>query len=210
MKALKFLPLLALLAGASACGGSEPAAPVEAPLTPEAAPAAAEPGQPAAPVTAPAAGFDWDKWAGVVNENPCNWLTPDDLAALGITGSGELENSASGARCLWKDSDGAQLFSAGVQTWESAANLAGERQSQIGLAADLDGFNRIGESAGSVTAIYRASRGSLVIFPNADDETTAIVLNAQKTIRDGEAAKSAKDERTTAFARKLIEIYGLQ
>ena len=209
MKALKILPIFALLAGAAACGASEPAAPVAAPLTLEAAPAAAEPGQPAAPVTAPAAGFDWDKWSGVVNENPCNWLTQDDLAALGIPGAGELENSASGARCLLKDSDGTQLFSAGIQTWDSAANLAGERQSQIGLAADMDGFNRIGESAGSVTAIYRASRGSLVIFPNADDETTAIVLNAQKTIRDGEAAKSAKDERTTAFARKLIEIYGL-
>jgi hypothetical protein len=209
MKALQILPLLALLAGASACGGSETAAPVAAPLTPEAAPAAAEPGQPAAPVTAPAAGFDWNKWAGVVNENPCNWLTPDDLAALGIPGAGELESSASGERCLWKDSDGAQLFSAGIQTWDSAANLAGERQSQIGLAAGMDGFNRIGESAGTVTAIYRASRGSLVIFPNADDETAAIVLNAEKTMRDGEAAKTAKDERATAFARKLIEIYGL-
>jgi hypothetical protein len=209
MKALRTLTLLALLAGAAACGAREPAAPVAAPLTPEAAPAAAEPGQPAAPVTVPAAGYDWDKWSGVVNENPCNWLTPDDLAALGIPGAGELENSASGARCLWKDSYGAQLFSAGIQTWDSAANLVGERQSQIGLAADMDGFNRIGESAGTVTAIYRASRGSLVIFPNADDETAAIVLNAQKTMRDEEAAKTAKDERAAAFARKLIEVYGL-
>lgn len=209
MTALKILPLLALLAGATACGGSEPAAPVEAPLTPEAAPAAAEPGEPAAPVTAAATGFDWDKWAAVVNENPCNWLPTDDLAALGITGTGELENSASGARCLWKDSDGAQLFSAGIQTWDSAANLAGERRSQIGLAADMDGFSLVGEGASTATAIYRASRGSLVIFPNSDDETAAIVLSAQKTMRDDEAAKTAKDDRATAFARKLIETYGL-
>ncbi|PKP80721.1 MAG: hypothetical protein CVT79_13975 [Alphaproteobacteria bacterium HGW-Alphaproteobacteria-18] len=209
MTALKILPLLALLAGAAACGGSEPAAPVETPLTPKAAPAAAELGEPAAPVTAPAAGFDWDKWAAVVNENPCSWLTPGDLAALDLPGAGELENSASGARCLWKDSDGAQLFSAGIQTWDSAANLVGERQSQIGLVADMDGFSRIGEGTGTVTAIYRASRGSLVIFPNADDETAAIVLSAQKTMRDDEATKAAKDERAAAFARKLIETYGL-
>ncbi len=70
MKALRTLPLLVLLAGAAACGAREPAAPVAAPLTPEAAPAAAEPGQPAAPVTAPAAGYERDKWSGVVNENP--------------------------------------------------------------------------------------------------------------------------------------------
>ncbi|MEH6409317.1 MAG: DUF3558 family protein [Hyphomonas sp.] len=209
MKALKILPLLALLAGAGACGGSEPAAPVEAPLTPEAASAATEPGEPAAPVTAPAADFDWDKWAGVVNENPCTWLTADDLAGLGITGTGELENSANGARCLWKDVDGAQLFSAGIQTWDSAANLAGERQSQIGLVAEMGGFSRIGEGTGTVTAIYRARRGSLVIFPNSDDETVAIVLNAHKTMHDDAAIKAAKDERATAFARKLILAYGL-
>ncbi len=206
MKALQVLPLLALLA--LACGGSEPAPPVEAPLTPEAA-AAAGPREPAVPVTAPAGDFDRDRWAGVVNGNPCTWLTPEDLAAFGITGTGELENSASGARCLWKDADGAQLFTAGVQTWNSAANLVGERQSQIGLAADMDGFSLIGESAGTATAIYRASRGSLVIFPNSDDESAAIVLNAQKTMRDDEAAKAAKDERAAAYARKLLEVYEL-
>ncbi|ABI76657.1 putative lipoprotein [Hyphomonas neptunium ATCC 15444] len=209
MKALKILPLLALLAAATACGGSEPAAPVEAPLTPEAAPAAAEPGEPAAPVTAATTGFDWNKWAAIVNENPCNWLPAEDLADLGITGTGVLETTPTQTRCLWKDSDGGQLFSAGIQTWDSAANLAAERQSQTRLAADMDGFNRVGEGAGTVTAIYRSSRGNLVIFPNSDDETAAIVLSAQKTMRDDEVAKTVKDERASAFAGKLISSYGL-
>ena len=208
MKALKILPLLALLSLA-ACGGAETAAPVEAPATPEAAPAAAEPGETAAPVAAPGGNFDWDKWAAVVNENPCNWLPAEELAALGITATGTQETTATETRCLWTDANGAQIFSAGVQTWDSAANLAAERAEQVKLAGEMGGFRLVGETTGPVTAIYRASRGSLVIFPNSDGETAAVVLNAQKTMRDDDAAKASKDERAKAFALKLMETYGL-
>jgi hypothetical protein len=208
MKALKILPLLALLSVA-ACGGSEPAAPVEAPATPEAAPAAAEPGETAAPVTAPAGSFDWDKWAAVVNENPCNWLPAEELSALGIPGAGTQETTATETRCLWTDADGAQIFSAGVQTWDSAANLAAERAEQIKLAGEMGGFSLVGETNGTVTAVYRRDRGRLSVFPNADNETAMILINAQKTMRDDEAAKASKDERAKAFALKLMETYGL-
>ncbi len=208
MKALKILPLLALLSLA-ACGGSEPAAPVEAPATPDAAPAAAEPGEAAAPVTSPAGNFDWDKWAAVVNENPCNWLPAEELAAIGITATGTLETTSTETRCLWTDAGGAQIFSAGVQTWDSAANLAGERAEQIKLAGEMGGFSLIGEPTGSVTAIYRRDRGRLSIFPNADEETAMILINAQKTMRDDDTAKASKDERAKAFALKLMETYGL-
>ncbi|MBY9065326.1 DUF3558 family protein [Hyphomonas sp. WL0036] len=197
-----------LLAGVAACGGSEPAAPAEAPATPEAAPAATEPGQPATPVTATGS-FDWDKWASVVNENPCSWLSAEDLAALGLPATGDAATTATETSCVWKDADGAQLFSANVVTWDSAENLAGERAEQVKLAAEMGGFIQVGDGSGTVTAIYRKSRGSLVIFPNSDDESAAITLNAKKTARDDEAAKAAKDERALAFTTKLIETYGL-
>lgn len=209
MTALKTLPLLALLALAAACGGSEPAAPAEAPATPEAAPAAAEPGEPAAPVTAPSGSFDWDKWAAVVNADPCTWLPAEDLAALGITGTATAENTATESRCLWTDAEGAQIFSAGIQTWDSAANLTGERAEQVKLAGEMGGFSQVGDARGTVTAIYRRDRGRLSIFPNADNETAMILINAQKTMRDDEAAKASKDERAKAFALKLMETYGL-
>ena len=208
MKRLTFLPALALLSIAAACGGSEPAAPVEAPVTPEAAPAAAEPGEPAAPVATPS-GFDWDKWAAAVNSDPCTWLPAEDLAAIGIPGTGTLETTAAESRCIWTDADGTQVFSAGIQTWDSAANLAAERAEQIKLAGEMGGFTLIGTSAGTVTAVYRRDRGRLSIFPNADDETAMILLNAQKTMRDDDAAKTSKDDRAKAFAEKLIETYGL-
>lgn len=208
MKALKILPALALLAAASACGGDEPAAPVDAPATPEAAPAAAEPGEPAAPV-ATSSGFNWDKWAAAANADPCAWLPAEELAALGIPGAGTLETTASETRCIWTDADGTQIFSAGIQTWDSAANLAAERAEQTKLASEMGGFTLIGDSAGTVTAVYRRDRGRLSIFPNADGETAMILLNAQKTMRDDEAAKASKDERAKAFAEKLIETYGL-
>lgn len=207
MSTLKILPLIAALAISSACGGSDTTAPVETPVTPEAAPAAAEPGEPAAPVTA--GSFDWDKWAAVVNENPCNWLGAEDLAALGIPETGTPETTASETRCIWKDAGGAQVFSAGVQTWDSAANLTSERAEQVKLAREMGGFSLIGNSDGTVTAVYRRDRGRLSIFPNADNETAIILINAQKTMRDDDAVKAEKDERAQAFALKLIEAYGL-
>ena len=209
MTALKTLPLLVLLALAGACGGGEPAAPAEAPATPAAAPAAAEPGEPAAPVTATGGNFDWNKWAAVVNEDPCTWLPAEDLAALGITGTATAENTATESRCLWKEADGTQVFSAGVMTWDSAENLTGERLEQVKLAAEMDGFSQVGDASGTVTAIYRKSRGRLSIFPNADNETVMILINAQKTLRDDETTKASKDQRAEAFAEKLIETYGL-
>lgn len=207
MNTLKILPLVAALAMSAACGGSDTAALVEAPASPEAAPAADEPIEPSAPVTA--GNFDWDKWAAVVNENPCNWLPAEELAALGIPGTGTSQTTATETRCLWKEADGAQVFSAGVRTWDSAVNLTGERVEQINLAGEMGGFSVIGNSAGTVTAVYRRDRGRLSIFPNADDETAMILINAQKTMRDDDAAKAAKDERAQAFALKLIETYGL-
>lgn len=207
MNTLKILPLLAAIAMSSGCGGSDTAAPVEAPATPEAAPAVAEPGEAAAPVTT--GNFDWDKWAAVVNENPCNWLGAGDLAALGIPETGTLETTATETRCVWKDAGGAQVFSAGVQTWDSAANLTGERAEQGKLAGEMDSFRLVGNSDGTVTAVYRRDRGRLSIFPNADNETVMILINAQKTMRDEDAAKAAKDERAQAFALKLLETYGL-
>jgi hypothetical protein len=36
-----------------------------------------------------------------------------------------------------------------------------------------------------------------------------IAINAQKTMRDDDAAKTAKDERAKAYALKLMETYGL-
>jgi hypothetical protein len=208
MKALKILPLLALLS-VTACGGAETTAPAETPATPEAAPAAAEPGETAAPASTPAGNFDWDKWAAVVNENPCNWLPAEELAALGITAAGTQETTATETRCLWTDADGAQIFSAGVQTWDSAANLAAERAEQVKLAGEMGGFSLVGNPAGTVTAVYRRDRGRLSIFPTADTETAMIAINAQKTMRDDDAAKTAKDERAKAYALKLIETYGL-
>ena len=73
----------------------------------------------------------------------------------------------------------------------------------------MGGFSLVGNPAGTVTAVYRRDRGRLSIFPNADTETAMIAINAQKTMRDGDAAKASKDERAKAFALKLMETYGL-
>lgn len=204
MAALKALLVPALLI-LSACGGGELDPMTAAPTAPDPPAAVAS----ADPAPATAAGFDWQRWAAVVDQDPCGWLSADDLAALGITGTGVRETTASETRCLWQDAQGAPIFSVGVQTWDSAANLIAERAEQLRLADDMGGFIRVGASAGTVSAVYRRSRGRLSIFPNAADQTAMILINAQKTQRDDPPTKAAKDARAQGYAVRLIESHGL-
>ena len=205
MAAQRALPMLMAL-GLAACGGggSDPTTTVPTAPDPPAAVASADP----APA-AVAGGFQWQRWAAVVDQDPCGWLSADDLAALGITGTGVRETTANETRCQWQDAQGRPIFSVGVQTWDSAANLIAERAEQLGLADDRGGFIRVGASAGTVSAVYRRNRGRLSIFPNAADQTSMILINAQKTLRDDPPTAAAKDARAQAYAVRLIESHGL-
>lgn len=154
--------------------------------------------------------FDWDKWAAIANEDPCNWLTGEELASLRITGSGQSEVSASGTRCKWTDSEGALVFSASVSTWPGGAlNLVGERKAQVHETQNGSLFKRIGSGDGTVIAIHRTDRVTITIFPNADDETAYIYLNGAPTRKDTPEEKDAKRARVEAFAGALIDKYDL-
>jgi hypothetical protein len=163
---------------------------------------------PAVPATS-VVGYDEDHWEALVSADPCEWLPTATLSALGMPLEGTLETLAAETRCVWTDAEGGTVFSASIQRWDGPANIVGERQSQIALAAEMGGFRQIEGGSGTVTGIYRTSRGSLVLFPNADDQSVLVALNARKTARDDEATKAAKDERANAFAQALIEAYGL-
>lgn len=204
MMLLRLLPALLILT-AAACGSGE-----DRPATPDGAPASGS-ADSAAGAAAPAAasGFDWDKWAEVVNSDACGWLPADFMATIGVDGPGEIERSSSGTRCLWKAADGSAFFSAGVQAFDSAANLAGDRREAVRLAGEMPAFSFIGNLGGTVTSIYRSDRGRLSMYPNSDDESILIVINGHHRTADTAEEKQAKDERVRAYTHKLIDTYGL-
>lgn len=160
-----------------------------------------------------AQGFDWDKWAAVVNENPCEWLDEDTIR--GILGEGATASrtlSRAEHSCVWRAPDGTGLLWVGVTQWDSPGTLASERR---GLIRDVDVermpfISRFDATGGVVTAIFRSDRNLLHLMPNDDGEAASIVIRPAHgpESRGGSAALSAR-ERVLAYGSALIARYGL-
>ncbi|MFN3313102.1 MAG: DUF3558 family protein [Hyphomonas sp.] len=201
MKALPYLPALLLLTIA-ACSAAE-----DTPAGPAGAASTETPEAPAASHSS--SGFDWNIWAALVNSEPCDWLPDDFLVSIGIAGSGEGERSSTGLRCIWRNDDGTPAFSAGIQFFDSAVNLAGDRREAVRLVDEMPAFSLIGDASGSVTSIYRSDRGQLSMYPNSDDENVLIVINAHHTMQDTPEQKQEKSGRARAYVLELIAAYSL-
>ncbi|HRX73527.1 MAG TPA: DUF3558 family protein [Hyphomonas sp.] len=201
MRMLNMTTMLAavLLAG---CGATD---------TPAADAPPAE-GAAAAPAQAEATGgnFDWDKWASIANESPCDWFTADELAGFGITGPGKSEVSATSTRCVWSAPDGSRLFSASVTTWEGGVdNLVSERKAQIRELQNGSRFQQIGAGTGTVIAIHRTDRMFVSVFPKSDSEGAYLYLSGSPVRTDPPDVEEAKRARLVAFTEALLSKYGL-
>ena len=197
----------------AACGAGEraPAEPAES-ASGSAAPSA-EPASPAAsaPSANPAQGdFDWDAWAALVNESPCNWLPQeaiDTLLGPGLTATPSLTATETG--CIWTAADGTRVFSASVQTFDSAANTVNEREGQVRDAGSGGPFKLVGKPGGTVTSIHRTDRIYGYMFANSDEETAVVFLNGARVMNDPPEVRTAKRERLVAFIEALEARYGL-
>ena len=171
---------------------------------------AAEKAETTAAITSPDDNFDWDKWAAVANENPCNWLTQEELASVGISTPGQYEFSSSGTRCIWSTPDGGRLFSAGIVVWPGGAeNLIGERKAQILETQKGSLFEKIGSGTGSVVAIHRRDRMNVSVFPNSGRETVMIHINGIPVRNDPDDVKEAKRARLVGYTELLLNKYDL-
>lgn len=161
---------------------------------------------------AAAAGFDWDTWAKVVNENPCQWLDAATVTELlGTSSPGKATTQRNETRCQWTDAAGRPVFTAAVLTWDSAANLTGERKAQV-KEAESGGkrFRFVGGKDGVVTAVLRTDKVKLMLFPNSDQETAVIVLSGHPVLREGLDVLKQKNQRAERFAQALSAKFGLQ
>lgn len=164
----------------------------------------------ATPAEAAGGNFDWDKWAAVANESPCDWFTADELAGLEITGPGKSEVSATSTRCVWSAPDGNRLFSASVTTWEGGVdNLVSERKAQIRELQNGSRFQQIGAGTGTVIAIHRTDRMFVSVFPNSDSEGAYLYLSGSPVRTDPPDVEEAKRARLVAFTEALLAKYGL-
>ena len=138
------LPALSALALLAACGGpADDTSAITAKALKEAA-------------ARPTKGFDWDKWAGVVNALPCNWLKSTELAEDGVTGPAEPFRTGMDAGCKWQAEDGTPVLTLTTKIWPGGAeNLNGERKAQIREVQKGGIFRQIGTGEGTVTAILR-------------------------------------------------------
>lgn len=161
---------------------------------------------------AAAAGFDWDTWSKVVNEDPCTWLDAATLAeVLGPTKPGTPRTTKTETSCEWRDESGALVFTAAVLTWDKAVNLAGEREAQVKEASSGGKrFRFVGGRDGVVTAVLRTDRVKLMLFPNSDQETAVIVLSGHPVLRESRDVLKARNQRAEKFAGALSAKFGLQ
>lgn len=203
---LEVISIIASLALLSACGAESPGEATDGGAAGSAAPATAG--------ASPATGrFDWDKWAAVVNENPCDWFTADELAALGLPAEGEymLTSKSKESICSWKAPDGSALLSASIYPVPGGpVNLIGQRQEAVRDIRENSGFfEQVGSGDGTVLAILRKDRPMVGILPYSDDESVTIQINGMWFVTDTTELKAEKRARVKTFTEALLKKYGL-
>ncbi|TNE90082.1 MAG: hypothetical protein EP330_09650 [Deltaproteobacteria bacterium] len=163
----------------------------------------------AASVVWAAEGFDWDRWAAVVNEDPCGWLDSDTLAALGIPGPGEKALSRESTRCTWSNEDGTPLFVASVVSMDAAEVTSERREELAQMARPKTVFERVGGEGRTAVAIQRTDRLEVRIFAHSDTEAALVYLQGIKVRGDSDEVKAVKRARLVGFTEALVAKYGL-
>lgn len=197
MRVRTFILIAGILCQLGACGQ---------PQSPETGtPVAAAPAAPAVE-----AGFDAAAWSAVVNASPCGWLPETTIAGLigeGIMGAEEVSRTETA--CVWKNPDGTPLFTAAVVSFDTAANLAAEREAQT-LETQAGSRFRLVEGAGPVvTPIVRTDRIKLMMFPKSDGESAVIVLSGHPVMNDPGDVRAEKIRRVEGFAIELMRVKDL-
>ena len=159
---------------------------------------------------APSKNFDWDKWAALANEDPCKWLDPETLdRIIGAEAVSTYTFSKTAISCAWRSADGEKLlFTASIYIWDSARNVAHEREGQL-KDISTGFFEQLPTPGGVVTAVMRKDRLGVSIFANSDSETVMLFLNGHPMLREDAAEREQRNTRLRAFSSALIEQYGL-
>lgn len=164
------------------------------------------------PIVATVPGFDWNRWAAVVHEDPCGWL--DGAALTRVFGTEvpqAVERSRGQVSCVWRTPDNTTLLRASVIIWDTAANLARKRREQIGQVEEgvHQVFQQVEAPGGVVTAMLRRDHSRLSLLPNSDDERASIAISSPVLPREDAPSRAAGRDRVMAFGRALIDRYGL-
>lgn len=156
-------------------------------------------------------GFNWDKWANALNEDPCQWLPAEQLTELlGGQTSKQSANTAAESRCQWTSADNKPLLSIAIKSLKSAAEVNHEKQSQLQQIKDYGAgrFSIIGDMTGVTTAVLRKDRLWLSIFANSEKESAYIVLSGHPVMGETPEQKKVRRERLIAVANAIATRFG--
>ena len=73
----------------------------------------------------------------------------------------------------------------------------------------MPAFSLISDPGGTAAAVYRPDRGHPSLYPNSDDETALIVINAHHTVQDAPEQTQEQSGRVRAYRLELIAAYSL-
>lgn len=155
-------------------------------------------------------GFNWDKWAAALNDDPCNWIPQEEIARL--YGAGVKKESSitrKDSTCKWQDTQGKPVLSLSVHTWESAKEVNHERDAQISQVKNQNPtpFSEIPSIHKVTTNVLRKDRLTVYIFANADKETAFVTINGHRTLNEKPEMKKLRRERLDAATRFFLEKY---
>lgn len=155
-------------------------------------------------------GFDWNKWAAALNDDPCNWIPAEQIVQW--YGSGlkkESTNTAKAGSCQWRNAEGKPELSLTVHSWASAKEVNHERDGQISQMKNQSPtpFSEIPSDHKVTVNILRKDRLIVYIFANNDKETAFITINGHRVLNEKPELKKLRRERLDMAARFFLEKY---
>lgn len=157
-------------------------------------------------------GFDWDKWAAALNDDPCNWIPTENIAKwYGPNMEKESSTTRKASTCKWRNAEGKPVLSLTINTWPSAKEVNHERDGQISQIKNQNPtpFSEISSTHKVTTNILRKDRLIVYIFANDDKETAFVTINGHRTLNEKPELKKQRKERLDAVTRFFLEKYKL-
>lgn len=155
-------------------------------------------------------GFNWDKWAAALNDDPCNWIPAEDIVQwYGPNMKKESSTTRKASTCKWQNAEGKPVLSLTVNTWASAKDVNHERDGQINQIQNQSPtpFSAIPSAHKVTTNILRKDRLIVYIFANDDKETAFVTINGHRTLNEKPELKKVRKERLDAVTRFFLEKY---
>lgn len=155
-------------------------------------------------------GFNWDKWAAALNDDPCNWIPAEKITNLyGAGAEKESTTTRQASTCKWRNSEGKPVLTLSIHTWATAKEVNHERDGQIAQlkSPGTTPFTEISSPHKVTTNILRKDRLLVYVFANNDKETAFVTINGHRVLNETPELKKLRKERLNTVTQFFLEKY---